>query len=720
MAPFPLSVFDDHHQRNRNQQKRMQRQHQNKHKRNHQQHQHQIMELKTYKDFKKQLVAKSKATSSSTRKMDKNCNDNINKRSIPSDFNSYPHDDLNSAEDRSSSNGKKRMKIPGRSHPLSLPVDGVGYNENNVNDNITGGSNNSFNRNITKHNHTIDNVNQARNSVPFSASNWWKKGNDHVRELMATSLVLPNEDDDIAATFATFVADANKKYETTSTSSDKDASNRSPVTASTASTSSSAVAESYSVPFPTPELAAVSAKQQRYFQLLGEVATSGSSNHHFMNIHHQTQHPHPEFMHTHINRTAKNNPQAYHSKHIFASQSSARYPSILDKQPNTNASTQPFLPLGQSLDVDPSIFPIDQMGTRTMMPSQFRQQHHQSLHRLPSDHASTSFHSTQSAYFQQYLHRAQRQKIREPGVIRAETVSVDEIRSSGDITEVSHSPAVERELEESFREDTTFDEEVGKSGANNNNAENKTNGTHIRRKDSIAASVDDDHLIFSDIKVDAIDSDCVNVEGVDVEVDVAVLVGSGNHLDDKRSSNRSHTTPNSPLKPNLELELNSSGKVKFRAYQAENWTEKFDELLKFREETGHCLVPNSHPQNPALAQWTKRQRYQYKLKQEGKRSTITDERVRALEEAGFIWDSHKAVWSERLEELKSFKREFNHCNVPSRYQRNHQLAIWVKRQRRQWKNKMDQLSHCMTDERQQALEAVGFVWDMKKKKTQGK
>lgn len=112
MAPFPLSVFDDHHQRNRNQQKRMQRQHQNKHKRNHQQHQHQIMELKTYKDFKKQLVAKSKATSSSTRKMDKNCNDNINKRSIPSDFNSYPHDDLNSAEDRSSSNGKKTNENP--------------------------------------------------------------------------------------------------------------------------------------------------------------------------------------------------------------------------------------------------------------------------------------------------------------------------------------------------------------------------------------------------------------------------------------------------------------------------------------------------------------------------------------------------------------------------------------------------------------------------------
>merc|ERR1719469_1602165 len=77
--------------------------------------------------------------------------------------------------------------------------------------------------------------------------------------------------------------------------------------------------------------------------------------------------------------------------------------------------------------------------------------------------------------------------------------------------------------------------------------------------------------------------------------------------------------------------------VKFRVYQAENWTEKFGELMKFQDENGHCLVPNCHPENPELAQWTKRQRYQYKLKMDGKRSTITGERIRALDETGFVW-----------------------------------------------------------------------------------
>jgi hypothetical protein len=84
-----------------------------------------------------------------------------------------------------------------------------------------------------------------------------------------------------------------------------------------------------------------------------------------------------------------------------------------------------------------------------------------------------------------------------------------------------------------------------------------------------------------------------------------------------------------------------------------------------------------------------------------------------LDQVGFVWDSHAAVWSERLEELKEFKNVFGHANVPSRWENNHQLAIWVKRQRRQMKNRMEGKKHCMTDERIAALDQVGFVWDMR-------
>lgn len=156
----------------------------------------------------------------------------------------------------------------------------------------------------------------------------------------------------------------------------------------------------------------------------------------------------------------------------------------------------------------------------------------------------------------------------------------------------------------------------------------------------------------------------------------------------------------------------SSATLSFRAYQAENWTEKFEELLLFRREHGHCLVPNSFPENQALAQWVKRQRYQYKLKLENKRSTMSDERVNALDRVGFVWFSHAAVWDEHIQELQEFKRLNGHCNVPSRYAENRQLAVWVKRQRRQYKFYQDGKPSSMTPQRILRLEAIGFMWDL--------
>jgi hypothetical protein len=52
----------------------------------------------------------------------------------------------------------------------------------------------------------------------------------------------------------------------------------------------------------------------------------------------------------------------------------------------------------------------------------------------------------------------------------------------------------------------------------------------------------------------------------------------------------------------------------------------------------------------------KRQRYQYKLKVESKQSTMTDERIKLLENIGFIWDSHAAAWAEKLHELKEYTK----------------------------------------------------------------
>ena len=153
---------------------------------------------------------------------------------------------------------------------------------------------------------------------------------------------------------------------------------------------------------------------------------------------------------------------------------------------------------------------------------------------------------------------------------------------------------------------------------------------------------------------------------------------------------------------------------RFRSYQAEQWSDRFDELVEFRKIHGHCNVPHKFPENPLLAVWAKRQRYQYTLKCRGEHSTLTNERQVELEKLGFIWDSHRAAWEERFSELLQFMAQEGHVNVPANHPTNPSLAIWVKCQRRQYKLFCQGEQSNMTQERIVKLEAIGFIWNLRK------
>lgn len=153
---------------------------------------------------------------------------------------------------------------------------------------------------------------------------------------------------------------------------------------------------------------------------------------------------------------------------------------------------------------------------------------------------------------------------------------------------------------------------------------------------------------------------------------------------------------------------------KFRLYQAEKWHQKFQELINYKNLHGHAQVPHGYRPNPTLARWAKRQRYQYKLFQENKPSTMTDERVAALEALGFVWDSHSALWEERYNELKEFVRMAGHANVPSIHPPNPKLAIWVKCQRRQYKLLLAGEASNITQARVDLLNQLNFVWEIRR------
>eukprot|EP00980_Cylindrotheca_fusiformis_P015730 scaffold4547_cov103-Cylindrotheca_fusiformis.AAC.2 len=142
-----------------------------------------------------------------------------------------------------------------------------------------------------------------------------------------------------------------------------------------------------------------------------------------------------------------------------------------------------------------------------------------------------------------------------------------------------------------------------------------------------------------------------------------------------------------------------------------HWEFRYERLLAFKEMTGHCLVPSDYHFDLELSRWVKRQRHQYKKLQEGKHSALTPYRVEKLQNVGFVWDVHELSWNENLEELRKFYRRHGHSNVPTSYPDNPKLPIWVKSQRREYKQlHMGQKSQ-LTPERIAALNALQFRWD---------
>jgi hypothetical protein len=76
----------------------------------------------------------------------------------------------------------------------------------------------------------------------------------------------------------------------------------------------------------------------------------------------------------------------------------------------------------------------------------------------------------------------------------------------------------------------------------------------------------------------------------------------------------------------------------------DDWWKRFRELYEFREKYGSCSVPYDWKENRALANWVKRQRYHFTMKQAGKRSNLSDDKQTALDRIGFQWQLQQSRW----------------------------------------------------------------------------
>ena len=155
-----------------------------------------------------------------------------------------------------------------------------------------------------------------------------------------------------------------------------------------------------------------------------------------------------------------------------------------------------------------------------------------------------------------------------------------------------------------------------------------------------------------------------------------------------------------------------------------NWDKWVKQLREYKEEHGDADVPLKYSKNPALGGFVNRQRTEYRKLQQGGQSSLTEERLNALNELGFKWRMRvsRTPWEKRLKELTKFKEEHGHCNVPSTWPENQPLAYWVFKQRGQYRLFKQELesgetsNRCnMTADRIAKLDLLEFDWDPPRK-----
>ena len=135
----------------------------------------------------------------------------------------------------------------------------------------------------------------------------------------------------------------------------------------------------------------------------------------------------------------------------------------------------------------------------------------------------------------------------------------------------------------------------------------------------------------------------------------------------------------------------------------EQWEQGFRELASFKVANNHCRVPQSckTASGFTLGNWVSQQIRFYNKGQ------LTPERLKRLDDLGFVWDPIGAQWEQGFSELANYKDANNHCLVPKRYKAasGFKLGSWIANQRKAYNQ--DQL----TPEQIQRFDDLGFVWN---------
>ncbi|MDB4411573.1 Helicase associated domain protein [bacterium] len=126
------------------------------------------------------------------------------------------------------------------------------------------------------------------------------------------------------------------------------------------------------------------------------------------------------------------------------------------------------------------------------------------------------------------------------------------------------------------------------------------------------------------------------------------------------------------------------------------WEQNFQELVDYKKRYENCMVPQGWGDGK-LANWVN------VLRRDMKKELIEPDRVKRLDDIGFVWNPMEEAWEEKYQELKAYYHEYGNCLVTKSLG---VLYAWIRNQRRRHKNgKLDA-------DKKTKLDALGFIWDV--------
>jgi len=134
-----------------------------------------------------------------------------------------------------------------------------------------------------------------------------------------------------------------------------------------------------------------------------------------------------------------------------------------------------------------------------------------------------------------------------------------------------------------------------------------------------------------------------------------------------------------------------------------SFEERIEDLKAFKAKHGHDRVTAKH--DPSLHGFCKHMR---SARPKGTSMTITNDRIKTLDELGFDWEVKNKSFEERIEELKACKAKHGHGRVIAKH--HPRLVPFCTNMRRARRNGT---TMTITEDRIKALDELGFDWEVK-------